>query len=268
MVSSDSLTIEMSATDDPHSLPLEAFGKVVSAIRAMLKALDETKVVEWRLGAISMQSPCTMEILEVAPKGSVPSRKRIDDFMAVVQSISDGNKPPKVPKQVIAKGRTLIQTLNTGLKRIKISSPGRETIIPLRKPLEDTRDAIRGTEILDYSNYVQLEGNLRVIGVGLVRDQRLVQVVDRLTGQATDCMLSEADFVSALDAMKNAPSHVARVTVFGKADYCKDRPTRMKVERLEVFPVQDDEAVFFAVQGIDLTGGIDSVDFVRGLWND
>ena len=58
-----------------------------------------------------------------------------------------------------------------------------------------------------------------------------------------------------------------RVAVFGKVLYRDDLPLKMKVETFAVLPTLDEHSGLYAVQGIDITGGMDSVEYVRSLRN-
>lgn len=262
----DLVALDLAAMDESDKIPLDAFAVIVASVRSMLATLDESLSAKWRIERLSMNSPGVMEF------GAIARRDRVDphvadNFMGVFQSLSFGDPPPpRVKPTVLRRGRMVMNTLNNGVGYMKVWSPGRPSVIPPRIGLDSTRAIEEAAKIKEFEDWARLEGYLRIIGSA--SGNRIVHLIDRVTGHPTVCLVSEADFVRGLEAMISSPDHSPRVAVAGKTLYRNNRPEQMKVERLEVFPIQDDKAAFYRVQGIDITGGMDSVDYVRSLRDD
>lgn len=115
----------------------------------------------------------------------------------------------------------------------------------------------------EYYDQVQLVGTLQL--VSSATGTWAIGIVDNLSRHRTECDVSEEHLLKALEAMQQSPDHAPRVAVCGRTLYRNDRPERMKVEQFEVLSAITESNVLFAVQGIDITGGMDSVDYVRSL---
>lgn len=63
-------------------------------------------------------------------------------------------------------------------------------------------------------------------------------------------------------------THEPRVVVSGRTRYFNGRPNRMQVESLTRLPTLEEHPGLFAVQGIDITGGMDSAEYVRSIRGD
>ena len=149
------------------------------------------------------------------------------------------------------------------LAHMKLTSPGRETVIPVRKPRVETLAIQQAASAGEYYDRVQLVGNLQL--VSSATGTWAIGIVDILSRHRTECDVSEEHLLKAIEAMQRSADHSPRVAVFGLTLYRNDRPERMKVEKFDVLPTTNDPGVLFAVQGIDITGGMDSVNYVRSL---
>ncbi len=111
---------------------------------------------------------------------------------------------------------------------------------------------------MDYTDHGELAGYLQqpkcVGGVPTA-------ITDPLTGVTTECVFTteQADQARVLLMLPRIP----RVVLVGLVQYENDYPVLITVEGLEVLPNAPEGLA--AVQGIDITGGVDSADYVRGL---
>jgi len=108
-----------------------------------------------------------------------------------------------------------------------------------------------------YFEHGAIEGEL---GISRSRDQLVV--IDALTGQQIPCYLADEHLESTVrEAWK------CRVSVEGriKVDRRTSQPIELAVENIRILRDRNDLPQLKDLHGIDITGGVESSEHVRGL---
>jgi len=257
----DELTLEMVGTD-PKQLPLESFAKAVTSLNLLLAALDKGKTVDWKVTEISMNSPMAMTAV------AFPVKDRwnpgiVDEANSILRAINEGRAATGFPRQAITHARSLARVLSDGVAKIELRSPSRKPVVLRKLRTDETKKIWHEAQQHDeYKADVELTGILETAttATGVL----VFYVRDPLINQRTECDVSDRGlFNQALGAMQKYEK--PRVAVYGKTIYVDGRPSRMKVERLEVLSSPQEHPGFFAVQGIDITGGMEVSDYLRSI---
>lgn len=158
-----------------------------------------------------------------------------------------------------ARQKCLAMLATLGLATLQVTS--RDGLSLTAKPMAVIESSMHHVDADDYSDYTELEGTLDVVSVH--NGPRKVIVYDPLTRAKVECRVNRQElWDKALDIMKRDNR---RVSIYGLAHYKKDFPSWVQVEDLESLPGRNELPDPLRMEGIDLTGGVDSVDYIRGL---
>lgn len=111
-----------------------------------------------------------------------------------------------------------------------------------------------------YVEYGSIEGTLKQLGIG--RGHDTLVIVERLTGHETTCTLKLPELDSLVrEAWKK------RVAVTGsiRIDRSTRKPTKVAVDEIRILPDRSDLPQMENLHGIDITGGVDSAAYIRGV---
>ncbi len=259
-----SLTISMTPRDGalPVSSLVRAIQQTVGGLRAVDKAASESghPALDWCVEKASMKSPFTMTIAGVPRngKGAVPDAAR--PFLVGLRAINSGaQRPPGFTNEALTYAKGLVGVLADGVSELRLSS-GRHTV-RLTHHVAANVDSVLGIR-REYYVMTELDGRLESISVhGQAPD---FCIYDPITNQPIRCIFSPDDIGRAADLIKAR----ARVRVSGRAKYNrKDQPISVEVQEFVTLREQGDLPQIRDLHKacIDITGGQDSVEYVRGI---
>jgi hypothetical protein len=256
----DKLTIALSGKT-AHSIPLESVLKVLGDSYQIIHQLDSQGTLQLSVEGASFSSPLTFDI-SAGTEYTVFDADALNGFIQVLKHVQgDGPPPRRATKRVIAKARRVAAVLNDGVGSIEFRTP-RETVT-VQKAAKVAGD-VPQIDKAEYEDWTDIEGTLEVVST---HKKKHIVIWDRvISNHKTIGVVSHAIFVKALEAMKHDDS--PRVSVYGKAQYRKGLPTTINVEEFDVLPglTKARDPAFF--QGINITRGVDSVDYIRSLRDD
>lgn len=258
---SDKLRIQIEGSDG--KLDFTAFSKVVNNTIGLLRGINAQIVqsspadLRWRVTSMSMKSPAVLEIEGVAGKKSAAPRVVIDDLISGLEMLDESaSKPMHFSDDVLGKAKSLVSVLDFGVQSISFSSNGR-TVTPTQHSAANVDALLSHGE--SYTTDTEIEGKLDTVSV---HEGSEFVIYDGLTGRPTRCVFDQDDFDRVIELLGD------RVYVYGSVRYSrKHEPLSMTVERFEKAPEQDELPAIEDLHraGVNITGGDDPADFIRGL---
>jgi hypothetical protein len=253
----NTLTIEVTGRDG--NVPVSSLVRILRDTLAILKDIDAEMAarrqgtLRWEVVEASLNSPLTMTI--------VGEPLRSDEFSGGVASacldnldrLERGVEPhPYFPETAMEMAKHLASVRNDGVSSVVFSSPD-------RAPFEPTQHLSANVEAILRRRYLfettTLEGTLEAISV---HGKYTFEIYDVLTGFGVKCEFDEGLFDAAVSALRH------RVAVTGVAKFNRTgRPMSMKVESMVRLRKPEELPKFR--EGIDITGGIDSAEYVRRM---
>ncbi len=115
-----------------------------------------------------------------------------------------------------------------------------------------------------YKEHGSLRGTLKTVAAVRAETDEVI-LVDRLTGAETRCYFQDQDIEAKVRAVgKN------RVVVTGEifVDRTTREPRKVVARELRIIPPSSELPQLEDLAGIDITGGIDSVEYVRRMRDD
>jgi hypothetical protein len=250
----DSITIRVAGKGGDY-VTADSFLSVVREAISILHDLDANNTLVWKLKHASINSPVAMTFVAEPRRGVEHWEEGVSatyvDLFSRLESGTD--VPAEVPAKAVLRTTRLVDVLNNGVGSISFSAPGREPVSPTQRVQAKVKELVAARRD-SYTDYVTLEGMLETVSV---HGGDRFHVYDRITGHRTLCEIQHEDLERAKVALE------CRVWVRGRTRYKGGKPIDMRVDAFGVFPGRNELPQFPDIQGIDVTGGIDSVEFVR-----
>lgn len=248
---------------------IEVSQKTLEILREIDKEVsqDERGTLDWEVISASLNSPLALKVRPVA-RPPIDARKRVvDAYMSGINTLNQRRTKPKYFNERALQGaRQLVEQYDNGALKIQYRSADR-IVIPKRAIASHVEAILSPAKIAPPEEYVRkprreigsLEGTVRDLQA---RKQDYFLLKERLTGAEVRC-----NFPDELDAQVRS-AWKKRVRIFGLIHYDDNgQPHMMSVEGIkEIPPILD--LPQFKDFGIDITGGIDSADYIRGLRDD
>jgi hypothetical protein len=217
-----------------------------------------TEIVEWEIAGASMQSPLTIRL-----RGK-ESQPVIAAIVAGVSLLNSGRScPPYFTPDALSCVRKLVN--HSGIHGVFPTVVAVTLRVPVeRVAAENAAWAMKSLELMKQTRreYGSLRGELRELSTSSRKRDKLV-LVDRLTDEETTCYVDETLDAEIRRAWKR------RVEITGRIEV--NRTTRKKViyvERLRILRERSELPQIENLHGIDLTGGVESSEYVRNLRDD
>lgn len=261
-------TIHIGSRDG--GVPVERLLEAVTKTLAVLGRLDartsgERKpVIHWRVTKATTQSPLALTLTaHVSSSHRDNSHDVVRTYLKGLRKLETGKGMPQdFPDDAIRETRALIGLLDRGLSHLEFSAPGEQTVAPsLRSAavIDEFFDK-RAAFVFDETT---LEGSLEVVSV---HGAETVDVFDPLSNARVRCVLPEGLLPRAVEALGR------RVAVSGRAKFNdQGRPLSIEVQSIRLLRDRATlpKASDFEGSGrLDITGGIESSEFVRRLRDD
>lgn len=248
-------------------VPAERFVEVIQRALAVVRALDAKysedgrAAIRWNVTKATTNSPLTLTL-----EAHVPARRR-DTSRAVVKSYMLGMRklesgkgvPSDFGDDTLKEARALLGQLDRGISRMEFAAPGEEKVVPTLRSAA-LIDEFFGRRAAYHLSDTTVEGSLETV---TIHGGEAFDVFDQLTGTRVRCILPDGQISEAVKALGK------RVAVSGRAKFSnKGRPESIEVEAIRVLRDKSElpAASDFEGEGkLDITGGMDSAEFVRRL---
>lgn len=248
-------------------VPAERFVDVVHKALAVLRDLDAKSSedgkagIHWNITKATTNSPLTLTL-----EAHVPAQRR-DTSRAVVKSYMRGMRklesgkgvPSDFGDDTLKEARALLGLLDRGVSRMEFAATGEETVAPTLRSAA-LIDEFFGRRSAYHLSDTIVEGSLETV---TIHGGEAFDVFDQLTGTRVRCILPDGQISEAVNALGK------RVAVSGRAKFSdKGRPISIEVDAIRVLRGTSElpAASDFEGEGkLDITGGMDSAEFVRRL---
>jgi hypothetical protein len=245
------------------------FQSVVSALKAVDKGLSTygAETLQWRVIEIGANSPLFATIQGVLdrPDSEGYGQQVVDTLVGGIEHLAGANScPANFTRDVLAHVKQMAQVgVRYGLHPI-VATGRRETKV--RRAVAKNADwAIRTLDLRKrtYKEYGTLQGMLKELSVSRGRDKLVL--VERLTGEETPCYLRG----EGLDAVVRE-AWKKRVAATGDiyVDRESRRPVRILVDAIRILGEREELPQMQDLHGIDITNGVESSEYIRGLRDD
>jgi hypothetical protein len=242
-------------------LSADGAGELLHDFLGLLKAIDKgmslhgTATVKWEIAEARMASPLSI-------------RLRGDNSSSVIEAIgpgmeslnSDRRCPPHFTMEALNAVKRLVHHSATyGIIPIFVTYG--TTVFVQRVAGENADYALRELSLRKTirREYGSLRGELRELAASSRKQDKML-LVDRLTGEETSCYVGEELDREIRNAWKK------RVVVTGTIEM--NRETRKKtihVDRIRLLRESKDLPQLEDLRGIDITGGVESSQYIRNL---
>jgi hypothetical protein len=238
---------------------LDVFAKIIVQSKKILRVLGGS-TLQWGVLKAETNSPLKLELAaRQAPKAAYYQQGVSASYLELFSILEAGAglMPPNIQRAVPYAAALLRCALRTDTK-VTFSAPGREPVTPTRRARKHLKEW--GTwGAMEFSDYVALEGTIE----GATRhDGDKIYLYDTLTSNRVECFVGKDRLPEFFEMLKIGKP---RTVLYGRAHYKEGQPRSIKVDRFDLLPSATDHPGLRAVQGVNITGGIDSVQFVRDI---
>lgn len=242
---------------------LDALTNTLGVLRDLdAKNSDDGRAgIHWHITKATTNSPLTLTLTpHVAPRRRDNSREVGRAFVRGMRKLESGKGVPSdFSDDTLKEARALLGLLDRGVTRMEFSVPGEDVIAPTLRSAA-LIDEFLGRRSTYHVADTTIEGSLETV---TIHGGDAFDVFDQLTGTRVRCVLPEGQLQTAVSALGK------RVAVAGLAKFNdKGRPVSIEVESIRVMLDKDriPKASDFEGEGrLDITGGIESSEFVRRL---
>ena len=237
---------------------LSGAGRALHGVAKDISSPESTRM-EWQIEDATMKSPLAL-VLSGRDLGE-SGLDVVNPFIEAVKTIETSTRRPRfLTDDTIRQIKTLVAILNDGAEGIIFSTEGNR--VQPTQHLAANADAILHQAPKAYETLTELDGKLEEVSIhGDIPEFRIYDV---LTDKYTQCAFDPKDIDRVADMIKDR----ARVRVRGTVKYDSSyRPISIKVESFSPLRKQEELPQMRDLQeaGINITGGVDAADFVRGL---
>lgn len=217
--------------------------------------------VQWEVVKVAMNSP-----LQITLGPRVPTNRRdyspdvVKSFMVGIRSLErQAVVPANWSEDALQHMRQLVNLRNNGIASMVFSSPGEEQVEPTLHSAANIEE-IQKRQAAHYWEETSIEGRLEAISA---HNGTRISIWDVLSNTKVECLVSEAQLEQAKSAFRR------RVAVSGKAKVSrKGKPLSIEVDSIRVLKETDElpqPKSFAGLSRVDITGGVDSAEYIRGL---
>ena len=267
----DSLTLHFGDREKAIDVDgfLLVFQNAISALRAIDKKLSTygVETLQWRVIDAGASSPlfATIQGTLATVGDEAYSQQVIGTFVGGIEHLAGANScPPDFNKDILHYVKEMARigvrydlrpVVSTGTRNIRV----RKIVV---------RNADWAMKVLDlgkptYKEYGSLEGTLRQLSVSHSRDK--IVIVEKLTGEETPCYLRRPELDTVVrEAWKKRVVATGEIVV----DRETRKPKRILVDDVRILQERADLPQMKDLHGIDITGGVESSEYIRDLRDD
>jgi len=256
---SDSIAVEVAGGDQPPLV--QPFLTVVGSAVKVLVRVDAAMrrgsagAIRWRLVGMRLGSPARIEVGPEEASSPAAAQAVIGAALSGLASLEEtATRPPEYfDVECLAAAKGIVEPLAHGVTRVELSAPSWGAVTPSRR-LAANVDRLVGAGRQAFGS---VRGRLEML---TIHRQEAFAVWDEVTGTGVRCFFDRAMLRDVRENFGN------RVAVFGRIQYsAKGVPERMRVVEVRWLREQAELPQFADLEGIEITGGADSVEYVRGL---
>ncbi len=248
-------------------VPAERLGEVLVRTLSVLRAIDAgisedgKATIQWNVTRATTNSPLSLTLeAQVPGTRSDVSRSVVKSYMDGLRDLESGRGvPAEFGDDGLKEARSLLSLLDRGIARLEFAMPGESGIAPTLRSAAAI-DEYFGRRPTYHLAETTIEGSLETI---TIHGGEAFDIFDQLSGTRVRCILPDGRLPEALSALGK------RVAVSGRARFNdKGRPISIEVETIRVLRQGKDLPAASSFEGdgkLDITGGIDSAEFVRRL---
>lgn len=253
----------------------EAFLKVLGTTLDALKELDRHssrfggESIEWFIADIGKSSPIFADIIGCvsSPDNAAAPTEIIGAFVSGLAYLEEnGTCPQHFNERLLDLAATFTRSFSRGVTRIAFTANGTKASISHQL----AQNANRAKRVLElesaalgptYIEHGTVEGRLRQLESLAGQEDKIV-IEDDLTGDRISCYFRGTETETlAREAWKQRVSVSGEITV----DRQSGIPQRLDVERIVILRERTELPQMEDLHGIDITQGIDSAEYIRGL---
>lgn len=251
------LTIQLEGQDG--GIPTADLMTFVNHFAGILKSIADhiqsDAKIEWAITAAKMSSPLTLTLTAASRNPRVPRIVAKDSIEGLTLIEKKCQMPDSMSDQDLISAINMVGVLDRGVKSIVISSPEFGEV----RPTQHLKANAISIQQLYKECHSSLCGTLDTIHIH--GDRHDFEIFDVLTDRPVKCFFDP-------DQIEKAGALVSkRVIVYGRVRYSvKGVPLAIYVSDFD--PIPDADMIdIFAAPGIDITSGMDAVEYVRKIRN-
>lgn len=253
---------------------LEAFARTLSALASLSRDFSDYGVenVEWRIVSLAKNSPASAILhgYSTSPQNGEAGVRIIHALLGGIHSLERTDEAPnRFSERTLKDIADLANVFPRGISGItydRVSPRGfqvKETAKVTREVIKNAKAAQKKKEYErtrksgQYRDYGSLEGRLR----DLLGSSDQIVLIDELTGAPIKCTFEARLDSTVRQAWKR------RVAVTGEITYERQTGNALsvEVEEIRILRERADLPQIGDFRGIDITGGVESSDYVRNL---
>jgi hypothetical protein len=271
--STENLTLRLASQRDVDAEAfLDVFKNTLEVLKEINKEVSEhgETSLQWRIVDAGMNSPIFATITGVSTGRSNTAYcpRVIESFVRGVAHLKNRNTcPPDFNENALTKTAALFRSASRGVTGIEYRSS--DLIAHATKSVSENanhaRRVLEHERIKRSGKYVEfgtIEGELKQL-TGLANEDKII-IEDELTGHKVSCYFKNASLDSVVRrAWKSRVSVTGEITV----DRLSGEYERVDVEEngIRILRNRSDLPQIDDIAGIDITGGVESSEYVRGL---
>ena len=252
-------TITLSGDDGFVSVDvlIEALENTLAVLRGLGSEFPGSDQIRWEIVRASMQSPLTLTLAPKAPERR--SRKlgqRIADaaYRGFREIAERPSLPPYFNEEALTAAKRLVAGARAEKTELSFFVPDKDPVTPLAAFTENIEQVVSRAKTLYETGTI--EGTLEVISRHKTDS---VTIWETLTNRKVACFVNSEQLELAKQIL------LKRVAVSGRIKYRNGRPVSIEVANIRVLRGQHELPQPSDIGPIDITGGLSSEDYVRGL---
>lgn len=223
--------------------------RALESLRGYARRNSSQPLSDWQVESLNANGEFRLTVRGDAGDAAMPAYLR--GFRTLENSPTS---PPEFDEIDLTNARKLVGLLDKDAESIEISSPGEEPVVPTQHVAANVDAILRKRYRCSYGT---IEGRLETLNV---HGSNQFTIYDVLTDEKTVCEFPEEMYPKAYAAVRK------RVVVVGRVKFNRDgEPVSMTVEDLRERPDAEKLPQFRDGEEVDLTGGMDSAAYVRGM---
>lgn len=238
-----------------NGIPADSFAKIYERTLELIHGLDANLASgkrDWTISQMSINSPLHFELFAEKREGVITTSRALVGDLARMQR---GERTKYLRDELEPKAIELLSVIGEEIPSIELHGERMKTIATERLPEPDDAMASMSSS---YTEVGSIEGTLEIASV---RGGDQVKVYDSRFNCPVGCSVTQRQFDEALGYLKRR----SRVCVRGVIRFASGRPKEIgKVFDIRELPGPRDRISINSIRPIDLTGGKDPADYLRG----
>lgn len=251
----DSLNIDVVGKAS-NEITIESFLKIAKQSLAILRDLDDGNTLTWRLQEAHINSPLHMT-WAAYPKVENFNRRVSTRYLHLLRWAEYGGpRPQHLNPKVAMRVKDLVHVFDDGVASVVFSSRHDQSTVSPTATAKTSVDEFIAEYNHQYKDFIIIEGKL---GTVTVHNREGFHIYDLVTDHKIECDIPK----DRLEEAKNLLG--GYVWVYGETSFKNDKPYRMKASDFGRMTPDSELPNFRDVQGINITGGITSEEYVRRM---